>query len=94
MRIDQAEAQRRLGVEGLAEQQKLSGRFRRAETQRREERRARLRHEAEIDEGHREPRARTRVDEIAMKAQRRADADRLAVNGGDQWLVERRQRMR
>ena len=63
-----------------------------AEALRREQRRARLGHEAEVDERHWKARARRGVDEVAVEAQRRADADRRPFDRGDERLVEGRQR--
>ena len=90
--VDQPAGARRLGVERLAEQQVFAG-ARAAEAQRREQRRARFRHQAEIDERHVEARARRRVDEVAVEAQRRPDADRRPFDRSDQRLGEARQRV-
>ena len=76
-----------IGAEGLGEQQEFR-RLGAAEALRREQRGAGLRNEAKIDERHLETRGRRSVDEIAMKAERRPDADRQAVDRRDQRLFE------
>ena len=90
-RIDQPEFMGDVGIEGFAQQDEFGG-FRIAETLRRQQRRPGFRHQAEIDERHLEPRARRGIDEIAMEAERGADADRWPFDRGDQRLFERRQR--
>ena len=51
-----------------------------AEEARREQTGAGLRDEAQIDEGHPEPRARRGIDEIAMEQHRRSDSHRVALD--------------
>ncbi len=85
--VDEAELERRLGVERFGEQEEFRS-LGPAEALRRKQRGSGLGNEAEIDERHVEPRGRRRIDEVAMEAQRRPDADRQAVDGGDQRLFE------
>ena len=90
-RVDEAELVRRLGVEGLGEQQ-IFGCPGPPEAFRHEHRRPRLRHQAKIDERHGEARARRGVDQVAMEAQRRPDADRRALDRRDRAAFRIRER--
>src|SRR5438046_195216 len=53
---------------------------------------SKLRNDAEINKRQLELRGFARVDEVAMRKQRRSTADRCALDGGDQRFIEVDQR--
>ncbi len=79
------------GRERLAQPEQRKGALA-AEQRRAEQARPRLRYEAEIDEGRVKARARRRQRQVAMEIDGRADADRDAVDAGDDRFLRRRQR--
>ena len=85
-RIGDAEFDRVLRAERLAEQELLS-RFRAPDELRQYQARGELRHEAEAHERHRQARFVGQVDEVAMQQHRGADADRRAGDRSHHRLV-------
>ena len=82
-RIDQAAGLRLLGVERLAHHQQLEG-APMPHQARRQQARSGLRHQPEADERRREARIGRRDHIVAMQQHGGADADRDALDGGDQ----------
>ena len=89
--VDQAGRPGAVGRKALPERQQRESLLA-ADDRRREQARARLRHQAEIDERRAEHGARRGEGQVAMEVDRRADADRDAVDARHHRLFARGER--